>query len=551
MTQAAPPLADGRYQLIDVLGVGGMATVYRAYDARLQVPRAIKVLLPSLARKRSLRTRFETEASTMALLEHPHIVRVYDVGIDGDRVYIVMELVSGGSLLDRVKQHGALPPRMAVRATLDMLRALQVAHAKGVVHRDIKPHNVLITSEGELRLTDFGIARIRLDEEDDGMTKTGAVMGTWGFMAPEQRVDAKSVDVRADIYSVGATLYAILTDKTPVDLFVADMDAKLLADLPDPLAEIIRVSCKYEREERYADPMTMVAALEPLLEALPPDPADTPPMTAASPQLAPIDPTSMRAARGGGTGLLAQASAPHEEQKQPAQETMVPDLDTAEEPVVAARPPPVPVSNEPSGLTFEEPPSAPSRLPLVAGGVALLALLGIGAWSFGGREEGPVQPEIGEPESTRPEVAEPEVVEPEAIEPELVEPEAIEPEVVSRPPEEPAVVELEPETAPIATPKGTGLRHTPPATASAGSDLGLTVDLPSGDYTVTLSYKVSGGTYAHKPMHASGSRYSANISLDESYRGRSLEYYIKAQPRSGGEALSFKSGFGPQKVPVR
>ncbi len=526
MTQAAPPLADGRYQLIDVLGVGGMATVYRAYDSRLQVPRAIKVLLPALARKRSLRTRFETEASTMALLEHPHIVRVYDVGVDGDRVYIVMELVSGGSLLDRVKQHGPLPPRMAVQATLDMLHALQVAHAKGVVHRDIKPHNVLITEDGKLRLTDFGIARIRMDEGDDGMTKTGAVMGTWGFMAPEQRVDAKSVDVRADIYGVGATLYAILTDKTPVDLFVADMDSKLLAELPGPLAEVIRKSCKYEREDRYEDPLNMVAALEPLLEALPLDPPETPALTAARPELAPIDPTSLRAGRGGGTGLLAQGSKP----RVAAQETMVPDMDTGEERVIHVAQAPEPITSEPSGLTVDQPPPS-SRLPLAIGGVALLAVLGLGAWLLGDAE--PQDPVEVPPEP---------VVEP-VLEP-LLEP-VLEPVPVV----EPTVAEVDPPPKAAST-KASGLQHRAPARASVGSGLSLAVDLPSADYSVTLSFKPSGGTYSHKPMHAAGSRYTATITLDETYRGKSLEYYIKAEPRSGGAALSFKSGFGPQKVPV-
>ena len=155
MSDAAPPLADGRYRLITVLGVGGMATVYKAFDGRLQVPRAIKILSPELGLRPSLRARFESEASMMALLEHPNIVRIYDVGADGDRAYIVMELVDGGSLLDRVKTGGKLPPNLALRVTIDMLDALGVAHKRGVVHRDIKPHNILLSSDGNLRITDF------------------------------------------------------------------------------------------------------------------------------------------------------------------------------------------------------------------------------------------------------------------------------------------------------------------------------------------------------------------------------------------------------------
>ena len=168
MSDAAPPLADGRYRLITVLGVGGMATVYKAFDGRLQVPRAIKILSPELGLRPSLRARFESEASMMALLEHPNIVRIYDVGADGDRAYIVMELVDGGSLLDRVKTGGKLPPNLALRVTIDMLDALGVAHKRGVVHRDIKPHNILLSSDGNLRITDFGIARMQNEKDSDG-----------------------------------------------------------------------------------------------------------------------------------------------------------------------------------------------------------------------------------------------------------------------------------------------------------------------------------------------------------------------------------------------
>ncbi|MBK7759741.1 MAG: serine/threonine protein kinase [Deltaproteobacteria bacterium] len=259
--EAAPPLAEGRYRLLSVLGVGGMATVYRGYDARLQVNRAIKVLSPALAKRKSLKSRFEAEASTMALLQHRNIVSVHDVGADGNRIFIVMELVEGGSLLDRVRDHGPIPPKMALDVTVRMLDALKVAHKRGVVHRDIKPHNILLSGEGDIRVTDFGIAQMKRDDDQDGLTKTGAVMGTWGFMAPEQRSDAKGVDQRADIYSVGATLYAIMTDKTPGELFAADMDPGMLAGLPDEITTVIRKATRYNREERYADAQAMAGGL--------------------------------------------------------------------------------------------------------------------------------------------------------------------------------------------------------------------------------------------------------------------------------------------------
>ena len=192
------PLAEGRFQLLEVIGEGGMATVYRAFDQRLQRPRAIKILSPAFSQRPALRRRFLSEAQTMANLENARVVRIFDMGEDGDRVYIVMELIEGGSLVDRVRAHGPLPPRMAARVTIELCEAIQAAHEAGVIHRDIKPHNVLLTNGGELRITDFGIAQVQTDDKA-GVTRTGAVLGTWGFMAPEQKSNAKSVDARADI----------------------------------------------------------------------------------------------------------------------------------------------------------------------------------------------------------------------------------------------------------------------------------------------------------------------------------------------------------------
>jgi serine/threonine protein kinase len=273
---ASATLSEGRYRLIEVIGSGGMATVYRAFDTRLQVERAIKVLLPALANRERLRARFEAEARTMALLEHRNIVRVYDVGSEGNRVYIVMELVDGGSLVDRLEEGGPLPPRQAVDVCLHVLAGLAVSHSRNIVHRDIKPHNVLLTSDGEVRVTDFGIAR--LAESNDNLTKTGAIMGTWGFMAPEQRADSKGVDARADLYSVAATLYSCVTNETPMDLFAAELDSSMLARVPEPLAEVIRKATRYDRQERYPDTVAMAADLRRIRDRLPPVPADAPPL---------------------------------------------------------------------------------------------------------------------------------------------------------------------------------------------------------------------------------------------------------------------------------
>jgi len=268
-------LADGRYLLVSPLGEGGMATVYRGYDQRLQVWRAIKILAPQYASKPKLRSRFEVEAQTMALLEHRNIVRVYDVGHDGPYAYIVMELVQGGSLVEWLEHNGAMPPRLAVDVILQLCEGIRAAHTKGVIHRDIKPHNVLVTTEGVCRVTDFGIARVE-DRTEDGMTKTGAVMGTWGYMAPEQRTDAKHVDERADVYAIACTLYTLLTDKSPMDLFAADRNDPELQAMHPSLAELILNAAEYKREDRVQSVREFMERLLEIRNDLPPIPADTP-----------------------------------------------------------------------------------------------------------------------------------------------------------------------------------------------------------------------------------------------------------------------------------
>jgi eukaryotic-like serine/threonine-protein kinase len=253
-------LADGRYELFESIGSGGMATVYRAHDRRLGVDRAIKVLSPGYASKPTVRARFEAEARTMAVLDHPNIVRVYDVGSNEHTAWIVMELIDGPSLLGRIKQR-TVGVEEALQVTESILMALSVAHAHGVVHRDIKPHNVLISKDGKVRITDFGIARSGGSTEDS-FTKTGTVMGTWAFMAPEQRVNAKGVDHTADIYGMGATLFAMATGDTPMDLFASDLDPDMLTKVPDELVPLIRRATRYQREERYPNAQAMLEAVD-------------------------------------------------------------------------------------------------------------------------------------------------------------------------------------------------------------------------------------------------------------------------------------------------
>lgn len=201
-------IADGRYQLVGELGRGGMAIVYAAFDTMLKVKCAIKVLNSQFAKNEKVRQRFLAEAQTMAMLRHPNIVTIYDIGMDGDTPFIVMEMLHAGSLQGYMERAGKYPGAVAARLMQGSLKALQVAHDAGVVHRDIKPHNILLTVDGEPKLTDFGIAQVT--SSDHSLTKTGAVMGTMAYMAPEQRMNAKSSGSAVDIYAAGASLYSMI-----------------------------------------------------------------------------------------------------------------------------------------------------------------------------------------------------------------------------------------------------------------------------------------------------------------------------------------------------
>jgi eukaryotic-like serine/threonine-protein kinase len=204
----------GRYELGDELGEGGMATVYRARDRELRRDVAVKVLFPHLARRPEIVHRFHREARAAAGLEHPNILRIYDVGGgDGDDPpYIVMELVRGRTLLQEIEQRGAMLAEVAACVGSLLADALAAAHAAGVIHRDVKPANVLIAPGGRLLLADFGVAR--LETEDSLVTRTGALLGTPAYMSPEQ-ASGDIATARSDLYSLGATLYQLATGALP------------------------------------------------------------------------------------------------------------------------------------------------------------------------------------------------------------------------------------------------------------------------------------------------------------------------------------------------
>ncbi|MFG1810196.1 ABC transporter substrate-binding protein [Streptomyces sp. NPDC049040] len=209
-------LFAGRYELAELLGAGGMARVHRAHDTRMGRTVAVKTLLPDLAGNPDARRRFAREAQAAGALNHPGIVTVHDQDEvrDGDEVvpFLVMEYVRGGTLSQLVRQASHFSPERAARITCDILDALAHAHSRGTVHRDVKPANVMVTSEGVVKVADFGIARVL--DADARLTTTGSAIGTPSYMSPEQ-INGAEVDARSDVYAVGCVLTELLTGRPP------------------------------------------------------------------------------------------------------------------------------------------------------------------------------------------------------------------------------------------------------------------------------------------------------------------------------------------------
>lgn len=250
--------------------------MYRAWDEQVADFRAVKILDSAVAHNPRIRQRLLQEAEVMARLQHPNVVTLHHAGADGEVLYIVMELMLGGSMMERLDGDGPLPARMAAQVLGSVLDALQLAHDNGIVHRDVKPHNILLDGTGTVKVTDFGIARW----EDSGLTRTGAVLGTLAYMPPEQKLSARSVDLRSDIYAAGATLYALLTGRMPHDLYAAGLDpsiaGEVFAGLPESLIDVIRRATSFRVADRYASALAMKAALAAAVADLPPDPPGAP-----------------------------------------------------------------------------------------------------------------------------------------------------------------------------------------------------------------------------------------------------------------------------------
>jgi hypothetical protein len=266
-TRTTHVLVD-RYELGPVLGQGGMARVHQGLDRQLGRRVAIKVLAPPFDRDGEFVERFRREARAAAGLSHPNIVAVFDSGSDDGTHFIVTELVEGQTLADRLRRDGPMPPADAVAVAVDVARALAAAHARGLIHRDIKPGNVMLLPDGRVKVVDFGIARAA---GSDTLTHTGVVLGSTAYLSPEQ-AGGQPVDERADLYSLGCVLYEMLTGRVPfsADTPIATMYRHVNEDAPPPstiapvqseLEDVVLRCLEKDPKRRFASAAELEAAL--------------------------------------------------------------------------------------------------------------------------------------------------------------------------------------------------------------------------------------------------------------------------------------------------
>lgn len=268
----------GKYRVLDQLGHGGMAQVYRAYHPQLDRYVAIKAVRSDLAEEKEFLARFRREAQAVAALRHPNIVQVFDFDAQGDVYFMVMELLEGDTLKARLSDYRLRGERMPLgemaRVLLDVLEGLGYAHGEGMVHRDIKPANIMLTRRGQAVIGDFGIAQIVGSTRH---TVSGALMGTLNYMAPEQGLEGRS-DARSDIYSLGIVLYEMLTQRTPFDADTPlavlmkhlndplPLPRKVDPSIPEPFERVVLKALSKRPQERYPGAKEMAQALRHAVE---------------------------------------------------------------------------------------------------------------------------------------------------------------------------------------------------------------------------------------------------------------------------------------------
>lgn len=269
-------LFGGRYEIIEKIGVGGMAEVYKAFDTTLDRTVAVKVMHSQFAADEDFVARFRREAQAAANLNQPNIVNIYDWGSEAGTYYIVMEYLVGRNLKQIINEDGPLPPNVAIDISRQVAAALQFAHKNGIIHRDIKPHNIVMTDEGEVKVTDFGIARSMASN----VTQTGAILGTAQYISPEQ-AKGDEIGAASDIYSLGVVIYEMLAGKVPFNGDSAVAVAlkqiqetapplkELNKEVPDSLAAIVAKSMAKNPADRYQSAVELRDDLERAAEGLP------------------------------------------------------------------------------------------------------------------------------------------------------------------------------------------------------------------------------------------------------------------------------------------
>ncbi|MHB1559296.1 MAG: serine/threonine-protein kinase [Isosphaeraceae bacterium] len=265
-----------RYTLLELIGQGGMGRVYRARDTRLNRQVALKILAPERINNPRAVARFQREARVGAQLQHENLVRVYDFGESSGRFFLVMEYIEGQTIGSLLSKQGPMPPATAARLVRQVAVGLEHAHRKGLIHRDVNPYNIMVTHDGVAKLADLGLA---IDLADgDRVTRDGATVGTFDYVAPEQARHSHLADIRSDIYSLGCTLYHMLSGHVPFPspslpekLFSHQAIeptpiAQVVPSIPPGLAEVVATMMRKQPEERYATPMQVAQALEPFID---------------------------------------------------------------------------------------------------------------------------------------------------------------------------------------------------------------------------------------------------------------------------------------------
>jgi len=368
----------GQYELRELLGMGGMGAVYRAYQRSLKRYVAVKVMSAALAQQPGYIERFTREAETSAALEHPNIIPIFDYGAQQDISYLVMRLLTGGTLAERMAQRagtGQLLPSLGEIAGLlrQVGSALDYAHNQGVIHRDIKPSNLIIDAKGTVKILDMGLARIEdragpdAATMDQGLTQSGEVLGTVDYMPPEQAMNTKDTDSRSDIYSLGATLYFLLTGRAMysgnslIERILAHREQPIPSlrearpDVPEALEGLFQRMAAKRREDR---PATMTEVLAELEQCAAQGIAASPAPSAAAPaaRTAPVETAALsEATRKDMTATLASTPAETALVGRPASAGAAPEKET--------RSPPAPPSTTPRPQATPRPPAPATFVP--------------------------------------------------------------------------------------------------------------------------------------------------------------------------------------------